>query len=138
MSEYYYLKTGELIQEGDEVDGCRDGWRDDPKWVPATNMIGKKASDPRFPSHSRYRRKVIEGSDNDLSPTWINRAHMAVVNDLNKKIEERDEKIEALENGWPTCHTCSKFIKEEDYFTSHDDVPFHKNGECDAWVKDES
>ena len=62
--DYYYLKAGEIIQQGDEVDACVDGWRDDPKWIPAVGRIGQSAPDPRFPSHSRYRRRIATVSGN--------------------------------------------------------------------------
>jgi len=59
MSEYRILKHGEVIREGDEIDACRDGWRDDAKWEPAPkHMIGREASNPAYPSHSKYRRKA--------------------------------------------------------------------------------
>lgn len=54
---YYYLKEGEIIQEGDEVDICNDGWRDDPVWK-ETTCVGQPAPDPQYPSHRRYRRKI--------------------------------------------------------------------------------
>ena len=54
--KYYYLKKGDIIQEGDEVDMCADGWRDEPKWVKAIS-IGERAPDPSYPSHRIYRRK---------------------------------------------------------------------------------
>lgn len=61
MSDYRILKHGEIIQRGDEVDACRDGWRDSAEWEPAPeHMIGRKASDPAFPSHSKYRRKIVK------------------------------------------------------------------------------
>ena len=53
--KYRRLEFNEVIQEGDEVDMCRDGWRDPPKWVKAT-LIGSRAPDPSFPSHRVYRR----------------------------------------------------------------------------------
>lgn len=56
-STYRYLEAGEIIQDGDEVDICRDPWRDDPVWIPAT-AIGRPAPDPKFPAHQIYRRKV--------------------------------------------------------------------------------
>jgi len=59
MAEYRFLKKDEIIQEGDEVDACGDGWRDDPKWEPAT-CIGQPAPDPAYPSHRIYRRKISE------------------------------------------------------------------------------
>jgi hypothetical protein len=55
--KYHYLEEGEIIQKGDEVAFCNDGWRDDPKWMKAT-CIGDPAPDPRFFSHRTYRRKV--------------------------------------------------------------------------------
>ena len=54
---YRMLSEGEVIKEGDEVDICNDGWRDDPKWVTA-KAIGKLAPNPNYPSHRRYRRKI--------------------------------------------------------------------------------
>lgn len=51
---YRILDAGEIIQQGDEVDVCADGWRDDPVWIPAT-CIGEKAPIP-YPSHRLYRR----------------------------------------------------------------------------------
>ena len=53
--KYYYLKKGDIIKKGDEVDMCRDGWRDKSKWVKA-KCLGEKAPDPVYPSHRRYRR----------------------------------------------------------------------------------
>jgi len=60
MSEQQYrkLEYGEIIQEGDEIDDCRDGWRDPPNWVPVTSCIGEPAPDPSYPSHRQYRRKL--------------------------------------------------------------------------------
>jgi hypothetical protein len=49
------LEKGERVAKGDWVDMCRDGWRDDPKWVPASN-IGEAAPDPCYPSHRTFRR----------------------------------------------------------------------------------
>jgi hypothetical protein len=57
MIEYRRLKKDEIIKEGDEVDSCNDGWRDDPKWV-KTKCVGQKAPDPKCPSHRQYRRKI--------------------------------------------------------------------------------
>jgi hypothetical protein len=57
---YRYLTRGEIIQEGDEVDACRDGWRDDPVWVPAVNCVGEPAPDPSYPSHRIYRRSTTQ------------------------------------------------------------------------------
>ena len=61
MDDYRILQFGETIKHGDEIDSCRDGWRDNQKWEPAPeHMIGKKASDPAYPSHSKYRRKLTK------------------------------------------------------------------------------
>ena len=59
MTEYYYLKHGDLIQEGDEIDACANPWHDYPKWLPVTSCIGEPAPDPQYVSHRRYRRKII-------------------------------------------------------------------------------
>jgi len=53
--EYYYLKEGEIIQEGDEVEVSAK-WNDPPKWVPAGITVGQKAPDPAYISHRKYRR----------------------------------------------------------------------------------
>ena len=52
---YRRLNKGEIIQAGDEVDACNDGWRDEPDWQPA-KCIGQPAPDPQYPSHRVYRR----------------------------------------------------------------------------------
>ena len=56
MDKYYYLKEGETIKEGDEVD-MSIGWNDPPLWQ-KTTVAGSKAPDPQYPAHRRYRRKV--------------------------------------------------------------------------------
>jgi hypothetical protein len=61
-SSYRYLRKGEIIEEGDEVDVCGDPWRDDPVWVPA-KAIGKTAPDPRYVSHRVYRRRMEVGDE---------------------------------------------------------------------------
>lgn len=55
--EYRQLKKGEIILEGDEIDGCADAFRDDPVWEKAVN-IGEPAPDPHYPSHRQYRRPI--------------------------------------------------------------------------------
>ncbi len=57
-NQYRMLAAGEIIMEGDEVDACRDGWRDEPKWQLAKECIGQPAPDPVYPSHRVYRRKL--------------------------------------------------------------------------------
>lgn len=56
-NEYRHLAKGEIIQPGDEVDACRDPWRDRAVWKPARN-IGEPAPDPQYPAHRIYRRKI--------------------------------------------------------------------------------
>lgn len=55
---YRQLEVGEIIREGDEVEACRDGWRDQPKWEPVKHRVGQPAPDPACPSHSRFRRRI--------------------------------------------------------------------------------
>lgn len=54
------LKAGERVEKGDWVDMASDGWRDNPKWVPATK-IGEAAPDPAYPAHRIFRR-VLEAN----------------------------------------------------------------------------
>lgn len=63
MTKYRRLEKGEIIQEGDEWDACRDPWRDAADWQPAT-CIGDPAPDPQFVAHRQYRRPI---PDRDLS-----------------------------------------------------------------------
>lgn len=55
-NKYYYLKKGEIVQEGDEVEVSAK-YNDNAKWVPAT-QIGCEAPDPSFMSHRKYRRLI--------------------------------------------------------------------------------
>lgn len=56
--KYYHLKSGEIVQEGDEVE-MSDKMNDPAKWVKAsTNSIGKPAPDPAFPAHRKFRRLI--------------------------------------------------------------------------------
>lgn len=62
--EYRILQEGEIVQLGDETDNCRDAWRDDPVWEPVSElMIGRAASDPRYPAHRIYRRPTTLAVD---------------------------------------------------------------------------
>lgn len=58
MDKYRRLQKGEIICEGDEIDACRDGWRDWPIWKKVTSCIGEQVPDPKYPSHRQYRRKI--------------------------------------------------------------------------------
>jgi len=63
MESYYYLKKGEIIQAGDEVE-IGNGWHAPEKWVAAGHTVGTPAPDPRYPAHRTYRRpnpKQLEG-----------------------------------------------------------------------------
>ena len=54
---YRRLEYGEIIQQGDEIDGCGNPMKDWPVWEPAGN-IGEPAPDPKYPSHRQYRRRI--------------------------------------------------------------------------------
>lgn len=54
---YYYLKHGEIIQEGDECEVSAK-WNDPPKWVIAEHTVGQPAPDPQYPAHRIYRRLI--------------------------------------------------------------------------------
>jgi len=55
---YYYLKKGEIVQDGDEVEMSAK-YNDPPKWVKASiHSIGTPAPDPGFIAHRLFRRKV--------------------------------------------------------------------------------
>lgn len=54
---YYYLKHGEIVQEGDECEVSAN-WNDDEKWVSAAHTVGQPAPDPQFIAHRRYRRLI--------------------------------------------------------------------------------
>ena len=66
MSEkYYYLKKGEVIKDGDEVE-VSNSWNDPAKWVKSENCIGQPAPDPSFISHRKYRRLISESDLNEF------------------------------------------------------------------------
>jgi len=54
--KYYYLKKGEKIKEGDEVE-VSSKYNDLPKWV-KTKCAGQIAPDPQFIAHRKYRRLI--------------------------------------------------------------------------------
>jgi len=55
--KYYYLKKGEIIQDGDEVE-MSNKYNDPVKWIPAANTVGQAAPDPQFMAHRVYRRLI--------------------------------------------------------------------------------
>lgn len=58
--EYYYLKKGETIKKGDEVEMSAN-YNDPAKWVAASaHTIGTSAPDPKFMAHRVYRRIKTE------------------------------------------------------------------------------
>lgn len=54
---YYYLKEGEIVQDGDECEVSAN-WNDPPKWVPAGRTVGTPAPDPAYIAHRKYRRLI--------------------------------------------------------------------------------
>ena len=67
------LDAGEIIQVGDEYDGCSDPWRDDAKWLPVTAdspRVGQPVPDPRFPAHTRFRRKLNDKEYAEWCEVW--------------------------------------------------------------------
>jgi hypothetical protein len=56
--KYYYLKKGEIIQEGDEVE-VSNSIKDEPKWQ-KTNCVGGLAPDQQYPAHRIYRRLITD------------------------------------------------------------------------------
>ena len=57
---YRRLEKGEVIQAGDQIDRCRDAWRDWPVWQDVhPDDIGNVAPDPQFPAHRQYRRPLL-------------------------------------------------------------------------------
>ena len=65
MRKYYYLKKGDIIQEGDEIDLCGDPWRDYAEWVKVKCCIGEPAPDPQYISHRQYRRLIVDSAPQD-------------------------------------------------------------------------
>ena len=58
MSEYYHLKKGEIIREGDECGTMQKYNDDDYTWSKDVNCIGQPAPDPKYMAHRQYRRVV--------------------------------------------------------------------------------
>lgn len=61
MAKYYYLKEGDLIKEGDEVE-MSEGVNAQAIWV-KTKCAGQKAPSPLFISHRKYRRLISSNSE---------------------------------------------------------------------------
>jgi len=58
MKIYYYLKKGETINEGDEVE-MSSKYNEPAKWVLGNpKNIGGQAPDPQYMSHRKYRREI--------------------------------------------------------------------------------
>lgn len=57
--KYYYLKEGEIIQQGDECE-VSSKWNDPPKWVSAAHTVGTPAPNPNYMAHRRYRRLISQ------------------------------------------------------------------------------
>ena len=60
--QYRRLDINDVIEADDEIDACRDQWRDDPVWRrvgdSCPHMVGRNPSDPRYPAHAPYRRPL--------------------------------------------------------------------------------
>ena len=59
QEKYYYLANAETIRHGDEYDKLAHTSRGPRTWhkVP-DHMIGRQASDPKYTSHTNYRRAL--------------------------------------------------------------------------------
>jgi len=59
QEKYYYLANAETIRHGDEYDKLAHTSRGPKTWhkVP-DHMIGRQASDPKYTSHTNYRRAL--------------------------------------------------------------------------------
>lgn len=55
-AKYYYLKEGDIIKEGDEVE-MSEGLNAPVEWV-KTKCVGQKAPSPLYVSHRKYRRLI--------------------------------------------------------------------------------
>ena len=60
MEGYRNLEKDEIILSTDEMLDCgNDNYNNDGDWITApSNMVGEKASDPQYPAHTLYRRKI--------------------------------------------------------------------------------
>ena len=60
MDKYRLLKKDEEILESDDMLDCgNDNYNNEGVWVKAPScVVGKKASDPQYPAHTQYRRKI--------------------------------------------------------------------------------
>jgi len=69
--QYRTLDETDTIHLSDEVDMCRDGWRDDPIWKVVWNacphMAGKHPSNPNYPAHTIYRRLLNAAPKGDTN-----------------------------------------------------------------------
>jgi hypothetical protein len=69
--EYRTLQKGEIVRGGDETDRCADAWRDAAKWEPVKESeVGTIASDPQYPSHRLFRRRVLSFEFFKDEGTW--------------------------------------------------------------------
>ena len=59
-NNFYYLKKGEIIQEGDECGTMQKYNESDFNWVKEIDYIGNQAPDPQFMSHRKYRRIITQ------------------------------------------------------------------------------
>lgn len=96
--EYRILREGEIIEADDECDACADGWRDMPKWQPVPpHMIGRKASNPAYPSHTKYRRRQLTNQ----SPAVQHLISEALEAEQHYTLDELEEAAKALQGQTP-------------------------------------
>lgn len=112
MAKYRLLEAGEIIQPGDQVDNCRDGWRDEPRWEPATS-IGQPAPDPKYPAHRQYRRKengVYSMTDDEIIALAKSCGFWGVDEWWKQELPkfraliEKSHPTPAVPDACPTCH----------------------------------
>lgn len=86
MEYYRILKEGEVIEAGDECDACANNWHDEARWeaVPP-HMVGRKASNPSYPAHTKIRRRT--NITKDLDEVVKNRLFEPVSPTTLRKVE---------------------------------------------------
>lgn len=60
IDKYRLLQKDEIILSSDEMLDCgNDNYNNDGIWVNAPKcVVGKKSSDPKYPAHTLFRRKI--------------------------------------------------------------------------------
>jgi hypothetical protein len=74
---HHYLAKGDTIRRGDEYGKLEHTFRGPTTWHPVPDhMIGRQASDPKYLSHTNYRRSLYDG----VSPREIVAAVISLSN----------------------------------------------------------